>query len=304
MLEVRALGRLEALYDNTPLHFPTEKVPELLCFLLLQEGRQIPRTVAAEALWPMRPPGRARRSLSTALWRLRQAIRQADSTAPNYIIARRQTLAFDASHPYRFDVAEFQQTAIAGMKGRLPCRDGRLTQLCAGVDLYEGPLLSGAYNDWCLAERERLQLLYMQCLKRLLHHHRLDGSTDAAEETAQRLLAIDPLQEDVHRELMRCFVSVGQRARALEQYERCWRALRAELRIEPAEETRMLYQRIRTNEDAVRQELGVRDVRGQYEAALDRLQDALEEVEESWSSMQGTRDESLRAASPQPPFHS
>ena len=73
-LRIYALGRLRVHCGQTPLHFPTKKAQDLLCLLLFHAGQPLERDVIAERLWPMRPPGKARRSLSTALWRLRQAL--------------------------------------------------------------------------------------------------------------------------------------------------------------------------------------------------------------------------------------
>ncbi|MFC2077574.1 BTAD domain-containing putative transcriptional regulator [Candidatus Bipolaricaulota bacterium] len=286
MLEVRVLGGSQASCDGTPLCFQTHKVLELLCLLLLERGRPMERSVIAERLWPSRPPGRARRSLSTTLWRLRQAIRAADLSAPEYVEARRRSLAFDTACPHRFDVAEFERHAVAGSQGSDPHAEGLLGELESAAGTYRGPLLEGTYSDWFLAERERLQLTFMRVLKRLLIRHKVSGAFDAAVAVGQRLLALDPLQEDVHREMMRCHVAAGQRARALAQYERCRGVLRSELNIEPMPETRALHMRIRSDGVRLHETAAVHDAPTPYEAALGRFRLALDALETSWEALQ------------------
>jgi hypothetical protein len=56
-----------------------------------------------------------------------------------------------------------------------------------------------------------------------------------------RLLALDPLQEAVHRALMRLYARQGRRGAALRQYQVCVAALRRELGTEPEGETKALY---------------------------------------------------------------
>ncbi len=51
-----------------------------------------------------------------------------------------------------------------------------------------------------------------------------------------RLLTLDPLQEGVHRALMRHYLEQGRRRSALEQYRACREVLRKELGIEPEPE--------------------------------------------------------------------
>ena len=64
---------------------------------------------------------------------------------------------------------------------------------------------------------------------------------EAAVQTATRLLALDPVQEDAHRTLMRLHARGGRRAAALRQYQTCVAVLQKELGVEPEPATRRLY---------------------------------------------------------------
>ena len=121
--------------------------------------------------------------------------------------------------------------------------------LARAASLYQGDLLAGLavaeppFEEWLLAERERLRELALEALARLLAHHRAEGRPEAAVQTAVQLAALDPLQEAVHRTLMRLYVELGRRGAALRQYQHCVTVLRRELGVEPEEETKQLYQR-------------------------------------------------------------
>jgi len=103
-LRIYALGRLRVFYDQAPLQFPTKKTQDLLCFLLLHTGETLERELIAERLWPVRPPGKARRCLSTSLWRLRQILECLGPHPQSYLLTERSTLAFNTTAPYWFDV--------------------------------------------------------------------------------------------------------------------------------------------------------------------------------------------------------
>src|SRR5262249_7002999 len=81
-------------------------------------------------------------------------------------------------------------------------------------------------------------------LAKLLVHQRSAGSLEGAIRTALRIAALDPLQESVHRTLMRLYVRSGRRGAALRQYQICVGVLLRELGIEPEPETRQLYRDI------------------------------------------------------------
>src|SRR5262249_10520114 len=70
------------------------------------------------------------------------------------------------------------------------------------------------------------------------------GRIAEAVSTAVRLLAHDPLQEAVHRTLMRLLADRGRRDAALRQYQVCVDTLARELSVEPEPATRQLYQQI------------------------------------------------------------
>ena len=69
-------------------------------------------------------------------------------------------------------------------------------------------------------------------------------------QTALRLLTIDPLQEDVHRSLMRLYHEIGNAAQALRQYVACEKALRKELGVEPEDATKELRRTILRSRNA------------------------------------------------------
>src|SRR5207249_4844649 len=96
--------------------------------------------------------------------------------------------------------------------------------------------------DWLVAERERLREMAVEAQTRLLAHQTAGASSERAIQTCVRLLALDPLQETVHRTLMRLYARQGRRGAALKQYQVCVNALQRELATEPDAETKRLYQ--------------------------------------------------------------
>jgi DNA-binding SARP family transcriptional activator len=299
-LRVYAFGRPRVFYDQSPLPFPTKKPQDLLCLLLLHAGETLERDLISEWLWPMHSPGKARRSLSTALWRLRQTLEYPTGPTQPYLRSERTTLAFDTTTPYWFDVEAFEQQAAFGMASTLPYAEANCEALEEAVTLYRGDLLEGCYDDWCLAERERLQLLLLRVLKRLQCHYRHCQAFEAAISYGHRLLTLDPLQEDVHRELMRCYVEAGQRPLALEQFQRCQETLRQELDIEPMPQTWRLYRQIRGGQEPAPFQEMPGSSPPPLQEALTRLRSALDALESAWQTLQAATAEHGEASESTP----
>jgi LuxR family transcriptional regulator, maltose regulon positive regulatory protein len=113
------------------------------------------------------------------------------------------------------------------------------------VELYRGDyLVEDLYEDWTMVERERLSTTYMEMLGRLAHHHMEAGQHQESIRACYRLLEIDRSHEDSYRVLIRCYVNLGLRGRALRHYQLCEEVLEQTYNTVPASETKALHRSI------------------------------------------------------------
>ena len=236
-LKLRLFGGFEAaLPSGAPISLPTKKAQALLAYCALRPGQAHQREKLATLLWGDTEECNARNSLRQTLFVLRTALRGN--------LSRTLRIAGDtvATEPQTIDVDVLAFERLAAE--RTP---QALEQAAA---LYRGDLLEGfivdeeSFEQWLIEERERLRELAIEVLARLLRCQDAPGMTEAAVQTARRLLVLDPLQEAVHRLLMRLHGQAGRREAAMRQYEVCVNLLRRELRLEPEPETRQLYEAI------------------------------------------------------------
>ena len=121
------------------------------------------------------------------------------------------------------------------------------------AELVGGELLEGlsvgepGFDQWLRAERERFHLLTCSLHARLMDSAERRGNLEEALVSGLRLLSLDPLQENVHRKLMRAYAAQGRLDAALAQYERCRRDLSKQLGVTPEPETQELARFIRAS---------------------------------------------------------
>jgi DNA-binding SARP family transcriptional activator len=216
-------------------------VQSLLAWLLLHRRKTHARETLAGLFWGEQTEARARSCLSTALWRLRQVLEPGGVQRGTYLITRPDAVGFNCESDFWLDVAAFEE----GVERHLPASapvDRALDWSRAedAVACYTGDLLEGFYDDWALRERERLRVLYLDCLGTLLRCYSETAALEPALRCGRQILVLDPLREDVHREVIRLHVRNGHRALALKQYECCRALLDEELGVEPMAETRAL----------------------------------------------------------------
>jgi DNA-binding SARP family transcriptional activator len=218
--------------DGAALRFPTRKVRALFAYLLVSATQSHGRSKLAALLWGDHAEAEARANLRKALSRLRACLpheaRHCLAVASGHVTLRPEGL--------EIDVLRFERLVA----------DGTPDTLEGAVGLYRGPLLQDyeacgeEFDDWLGTERRRLDEMLQQALQRLLEHYVITGAIDRAIQVALRLLASDPLQESVHRSLIRLYMYQDRVGAALDQYRRCRELLARELGVEPASETESL----------------------------------------------------------------
>ena len=107
----------------------------------------------------------------------------------------------------------------------------------------EAPRRDAAYEDFAIAEAERLEELRLPCLETRLGVESLTGNPDTVAEL-QSLLSGHPLREGLRAALMAALYRSGRQAEALEVYEQGRLALDEQLGLEPGAPLRELQRQI------------------------------------------------------------
>ncbi len=247
ILQVALFGGVHVTHNNWLTEAKlTREIQALLAYLLIQRHRAHHREVLASVFWGDHNHEKARRALNTALWRLKKALEPEGIPAGTYLMsAHSGEVGFNCESEYWLDVEVFEKethhiTASPSQTAHKP----NVQDLEKTLELYRGELLEGHYDDWALGERERVRALYMKSLVYLMQYHKFHKAYEKASAYGQQILNLDPIREDIHREMMRLYLESGQRAQAARQYDICTSMLSKELDISPMEETQMLYSQI------------------------------------------------------------
>ncbi|MEZ4733107.1 MAG: bacterial transcriptional activator domain-containing protein [Caldilineaceae bacterium] len=146
---------------------------------------------------------------------------------------------------YWLDLAMFEQAfaAVEDQHGWDLCEE-QAEWIRQAVQLYQGDLLEGWYQDWCILERDRLQNIYLAMLDKLVGYSEAHQAYEAGLAYGAEILRYDRAREQTHRQLMWLYYLAGNRTAALHQYESCVAALQEELGVAPATSTTNLYHQL------------------------------------------------------------
>lgn len=242
-LHIRLLKGFEILRSPTePIALPTRKARGLVALLARHPGVPRQREALASTLWFESGDRQARANLRQALKLVRRAL---GDHARTVVVSEGDAISL-ANCAVSVDVDRFECLIASKTTAVLE----RAEALYRG-DFLEGlNLADGPFDEWCTIERACLREQAHDVFSRLMVLWRDAGKTERAIAMAQRLLALDPLQEGIHRQLIQFYLEQGRRSMALAQYWNCRKTVQSELGIGPEVETEHLFHKIQLQRHA------------------------------------------------------
>lgn len=220
-----------------------KKTLALLAYLAT-EARPVARDSLAALLWPENPQTRARANLRRVVFCLRELLGE------GAVLAEQDCIILD-SNRLGTDLRDFMSLAGAPMNGADEGDEG-LARLAAAVKLYRDRFMAGfgladcpEYDDWQLTQSAVWGERVAAALGRLFRAYRARGMEDHAESCAKRLLALDPLDQEAHRLLMRLYAETERPELAERQFRSCAELLRTQLGMGPDFKTMGLRDELR-----------------------------------------------------------
>ncbi|HTX47066.1 MAG TPA: BTAD domain-containing putative transcriptional regulator [Solirubrobacteraceae bacterium] len=244
VLRIRSLGTLTVTGGDASLNgeWLEHRPGRLLKFLIAHRHAPVHAEQIAAALWPSAgTAGLANLRQCAHALRERLEPRREPHQPSSFIVGRGGSYALDSAR-VKIDVDEFELLAREGL-GAAARRDigPAIDKLNAALEIYAGDFLADEpYAEWAFSERDRLRDVAGQALRSLSTVHLASGKVDNATRCLQRLTEVDPLDENVERQLIGLHLQAGRHGQALRRYEWLRQRMRQEFGTELSFELRDL----------------------------------------------------------------
>lgn len=214
-----------------------KKALSFLQYLIVNHTRNISAEELIDKFWSQRStdPVNALRSM---LFKIRKYLKEMFPRQENMIVTLQGCYAWDPSIRIELDSEEFEQACI---KARRQQGEAGAEILSRVLSLYKGDFLAGNDSDWAIPMRQYYQTLYLDACREalpLLQKQERWMEVVAVCEQAQN---VDFAAEDFVAFRMQALISLGQSARAVEQYEQFREQLWEEFQIAPSEHVEQIY---------------------------------------------------------------
>lgn len=243
-LEFGVLGPLQVLADGRQLVIGRKGMRGLLAMLVLDANRVVPIDEIVDSLWADEPPATARTIVHGYVSRLRRMLEQADPAGSARILTTPPGYQLSVD-PWRLDFHRARQLVSSARGKPAPIRAQLLRE---SLGLWRGQVLSDVPGDPVTSDLEELRLAAVE--ERIEAELELGRHLELVGELRQ-LVNEHPFRERLVGHMMRALYRSGQRADALEAYQRFHRRVVDELGIDPGPGLRVLHEQVLRDDPAL-----------------------------------------------------
>jgi ATP/maltotriose-dependent transcriptional regulator MalT len=252
-LHVRTLGRF-MLYRGTEevcsREWQREKARSLFQLLVVNRKGYLHKDQILDALWPGLDTDVASSHFKVVFNAMLNVIEPGRPARLNSFLVNREGPLYGLNPLSGTWVDADEFDSLVAKAGRLAASDpeGACDLYRNAISLHRGDFLQESlYEDWAIAERERLLAVYLraaQSFAELLYGgHEIEECIDVCESVLTR----DQCWEEAYRLLMLCYLERGNRAMALRAYERCEAVLQSEMGMSPSRDMVAVLERVKRN---------------------------------------------------------
>lgn len=232
-LQVYALGPGVVLLNDEPIDNWEGHLPRLLFFFALDRP-VITRSEICQAFWPDLDIDQAVNVFHVTKRRLHKALNM------DVLVHDNGYYRVNPELDVHYDVMEFVTLLVHARDAEAK---NRMALWQRATEIYRGPFLQGHNDLWIERRRVDFRAGYLEALTQMAHVRLAEGRQELALGLLQKALMEDITREDLHREVMRLFTSMGRRSEAAAHYQRLSEDLR-KIKLKVSDETEALYAEI------------------------------------------------------------
>ncbi len=258
LVHVRLFGGLEVITPDGVVpdrSWRKRKARLLFMMLVARQGRDVPRDMLLEHLWPDMDDERAKNNFYVIWSAMKRALLSAGKAAPCPYVEHVGGICRIVRPLVRSDLDGFDE-AVAMLDSAEAAGDMASALMAARQlkDIYRSDLLpSEIYDDWFRPLRERCRVQFGDSMLRVSRMCRDSGDVEQAVHFVRAGLEHDPWREDLYQAAMRCQIDIGQRSGAVDLFMACRSKLSEDLGLDPSLETRRLYEEVLAMEELARE---------------------------------------------------
>jgi ATP/maltotriose-dependent transcriptional regulator MalT len=245
------LGPLRFFVDGDEIPaaaWKSNRSKAILTYCMVQPRLRLPREKLMDLFWHEADSTTSAKNFRPSLSYIRKALNwNAELTGARIepILYRDKLYSLNPDLRFETDVAAFKRLIEEGREVEPSNPPLAIEKYEAAVSLYRGDFLEEFYYPWAEEYRVCYRDLYHQVLCAVAKLQAEMKNWRKAIEYLTRSLSIDELQENVHLEIIKCYLGMGMRKSALDHYRRMEKTMKQLLNARPSPEAEAVLHLIR-----------------------------------------------------------
>ena len=248
-LTLKLLGHVEIYRDPTrhfaPDAWTTRRARDIFCFIATSRHRRVDKDVLIDTFWADTELEVVEKNFHPTISHIRKALNSRQTIKQNFLLYRDGAYQLNSELTYSIDTEDFSYYIAEAEKAH---RDKDSENVWKNVEaahaLYRGDFMAGIYEDWAEELRGFYREQHSRILKSMTKFAFKEKNWVQALHFASEILRDDPFREDIHVVIMRVYAAQGKRSAVKEQYDKLCKLLKSELGVEPASETKRVFQEL------------------------------------------------------------
>lgn len=246
-LKIRMFG--EFSIQNKNYVFPqdlkkSQKVSDLLQYLIANKAVNITKENLMEVLWPNDSSGNPQGALRNLVYRARQEMQNFfPSAKKELILLSDDTYEWNSKIPAEVDIYEFEECYKLAREEE--DEQKKIEYYKRMIDLYKGEFLpKSSFNDWVVFRNIYYKRIYMQAVIAVCNNLENQHQFDEIIDLCDRVNMIDQMDERIHEIKISAYVKNGETQKAMEYYYFIIDFFSNKLGLDIAASMRSLYDKI------------------------------------------------------------
>ncbi len=223
-IRIQCMGQFRVLFPDTAgteVKWRTRKAQELFAYLFQLQGEGVSKETLTALLWPESGTKSATALFHTTLYSIRQAFAQGGWTDMVLYEKKKYSINMQlVSSDLEELAAYFHQPQQSGHSPEHVMR------------LYTGRYMGNTGYLWSYATAKRLEDEYLKALKAGAHKRAKERQPGLAIPFLQRMLEVEPYDEEIVSQLIACLYQSGRQSEAKQQYDRMVKLYRDDLELD------------------------------------------------------------------------
>ncbi|MBA2606385.1 MAG: hypothetical protein H0U96_05900 [Acidobacteria bacterium] len=248
-LTLKLLGHVE-IYRDPSKPFATDawttrRARDIFCFITTSRHRRVEKDTLIDAFWGDAELKVIEKNFHPTISLIRKALNSRQPFKQNFLMFREGAYQLNPELSYSIDTEDFSYYIAEAEKAhRNQDKESVWTNVQAAHRLYRGDFMAGIYEDWAEELRSYFREQHSRILKSMAKFTFKEKNWVETLNLTSEILRDDPFREDIHALIMRVYAAQGKRSAVKEQFEKLQKLLKTELGIEPASETKRVFQEL------------------------------------------------------------